>query len=179
MTQFAYFDHTHPAPSPVLGWYDTSILNYPSLPAAADLLQITADQWSGRTSGQWAVSAGSLVTYVPPAPAPATLTQQAQTMLNTGISIQSTGDSSLDAVYACSLETQVNIQAEIISLILNSTFTNGEVTIPWPDIGGVYHTFDVNHFKDFATKIGTTVGILKAIITAGSGTLPIQPVVIA
>ena len=76
MTQFyAHFDSTVTAPSPVIGWYDTGLYAY-SLPATNDLLALTSAQWATRLSGLWAVSAGALVAYTPPAPT-LTLAQQA------------------------------------------------------------------------------------------------------
>jgi len=66
MTQYAHFDHTAEAPAPVLGWYDTVAFAYPSLPADADLLALTAEQWATRLTGHWAVSNGALVPYTPP-----------------------------------------------------------------------------------------------------------------
>lgn len=73
MPQYAYFDSTIAAPSPVLGWYDTDALEYPNLPAAANLLAISAAQWGERMTGRWAVSNGALVPYTPPAPSAAQL----------------------------------------------------------------------------------------------------------
>lgn len=66
MAQYAYFDSTAAAPSPVKGWYDTEAFKYPNLPAAANLLALTPSQWAARTVGCWAVSNGALVAYVVP-----------------------------------------------------------------------------------------------------------------
>ena len=61
MTQYACFDGTKPDPKPILGWYDTGVVTYPSMPPASDLLALTAAQWAARLTGIWAVSGGELV----------------------------------------------------------------------------------------------------------------------
>jgi hypothetical protein len=70
MPQYAYFDHTQPAPQHVLGWYDTDIVDYADkLPKPDDLLELNANQWAWRLQGHWAVQGGSLIPYDPrPAP---------------------------------------------------------------------------------------------------------------
>lgn len=69
MARYAAYNSDVAAPSPVLGWYDTGEFAYENLPKAGDLLEMTDAQWTARMSGQWAVSAGALVAYTPPAPA--------------------------------------------------------------------------------------------------------------
>lgn len=87
MTKYAYFNSAAPAPSPVIGWYDTDNFTYPNLPASSDLLAVTADEWAARlvNPSAWAVSNGALVTYTPTvtaAQAFATLQGQAATALS-------------------------------------------------------------------------------------------------
>lgn len=67
MPQFAHFDHTVADPKPVIGWFDTDLLDYPNLPAAADLLQVTAAQWAARMANPsgWVVSGGALAQAAP------------------------------------------------------------------------------------------------------------------
>lgn len=72
MAQYAQYNPAVAAPSPVMGWYDTAVFDYPNLPPAADLLEMTAEQWDARMTGLWAVSAGALVAYTPPVIAPDT-----------------------------------------------------------------------------------------------------------
>jgi hypothetical protein len=87
MPKYAYYDSTVAALSPVLAWYDTDNFKYSSLPAVADLLEISETQWDARLTNPsgWAVSAGALVAYTPPAPTAAqlfaTLQLQAQMSL--------------------------------------------------------------------------------------------------
>ena len=54
---------------PVSGWIDTAFVPLKTMPAASDLLQLTDAQWEARLDGHWAVSAGALVPYTPPAEA--------------------------------------------------------------------------------------------------------------
>lgn len=48
MPKYAQFDPSVPAPQPVIGWYDTDAFDYPNLPAAANLLELTQEQWDAR-----------------------------------------------------------------------------------------------------------------------------------
>jgi hypothetical protein len=84
MTQYAYFDSTVAAPSPVLGWYDTDEFAYPNLPTAANLCVVPVAQWDARLSNPsgWAVSNGAIVAYTPLPPA-IPLATQARAALNT------------------------------------------------------------------------------------------------
>ena len=65
MPQYASFDPNVSDPSPVIGWYDTDILNYPNL-NYDNMISMTESEWNGRMTGSWAVSAGALVAYTPP-----------------------------------------------------------------------------------------------------------------
>ena len=73
MSKFAQFDSTAAAPQPVIGWYDTDLLNYPSLPPATDLLELSDAQWSARNETPF-VDGNILVGY-----SAAQLLAQAQT----------------------------------------------------------------------------------------------------
>ncbi|MDR3736024.1 MAG: hypothetical protein P4L10_10875 [Acidobacteriaceae bacterium] len=77
MTQYAYFDSTISAPSPVVSWPDTEFLPLVNMPPAADLLALTPAQWDARMTGLWAVSNGALVAYTPPVIAPTLAEAQA------------------------------------------------------------------------------------------------------
>lgn len=59
MPQYANYDPTVAAPSPVLGWYDTGV--HQNLPPASNLLELTPAQWAARLTGLWAVAASELV----------------------------------------------------------------------------------------------------------------------
>jgi hypothetical protein len=70
MPQYAAFDHTQPAPQPVIGWYDTDRFKYKSPPDAADLLELTPEQWSAHFAApsHWQVNDGVLEAIAPPVP---------------------------------------------------------------------------------------------------------------
>jgi hypothetical protein len=115
----------------------------------------------------------------PPPPPPLSLEQLAMALLAGGIAIASTATPALNGSYPVDAETRSDIQGELLSLVINNTFTNGEMTIAWPDVTGAPHSFTVAQFKAFATAIGGAVGPLKIIIASGAGTLPVQPAPIA
>lgn len=67
MTRYAQFDPSVKAPSPVIGWYDTTILDYPNLPDASSLVQVDDSDWAlhfGSLNG-WAVVDGKLIAPEP------------------------------------------------------------------------------------------------------------------
>ena len=69
MTKYAYYDSTKPAPSPVIGWYDSDGFNAMTLKTlpASNLQELSDAQWAARYPGLWAVQSGALVAYTPPA----------------------------------------------------------------------------------------------------------------
>lgn len=100
--QYARFDHTQPAPRPVIGWYDTGLVDYgDTLPDAADLLEVTAEQWAARVEQLWAVDAnGALVAGTPPPLSPADqATVEEMTRIGQGIAATSTGTPAASATY--------------------------------------------------------------------------------
>jgi hypothetical protein len=121
------------------------------------------------------LSVGNVVT---PVPAP-TLAQQALTMLATGCQIASTSTPTLNGTYALDPVSQGMVQAEVVSLLLNSVFTNGTTTLDYPYKSGTPHAFSVTEFKAFATALAQFVTTLTNIAASNSGTLPPQPTTIA
>jgi hypothetical protein len=63
MPQYAQFDPSAKSPASVIGWYDTDILKYPNLPAAAALIEVTASQWAlhFQEPHGWAISNGQII----------------------------------------------------------------------------------------------------------------------
>jgi hypothetical protein len=175
MTQFAQFDSTVAAPSPIIGWYDTTALTYPSLPIAADLLALTPAQWAERMTGQWAVSAGALVAYTPP-PVALTLAQQAAAASVAGLTIDLNGTV---ALFPTDGATQGYINAEVTSLLLNSTFADGTTAVEWPDATGTLHNLSVPQFKAVAGAIGGYVAACrKCVIGSVGAVLPASSITI-
>lgn len=180
MAQYACFNPAIAAPSPVIGWYDTGVFAYPNLPAAANLLEVTAAQWEAHFADPsgWAVSNGALVAYVPPV-SPPTLAQQALAAFAAGVQITSTSTPALDGTYAISGSAQAKIQAVSLFIVVNGKFPGGQSTMAWADAAGAAHTFpNTAEFQVFATAVADYVAALDAVILGQSTTLPTQPVAI-
>lgn len=96
-----------------------------------------------------------------------------------GCQVVSTGTPSLSGTYSIDPRSLSDMQGEILSLVVNSTFTNGTTSLDWIDAAGASHTFDPTAFREFATKVGSYVGAIKLVAGSGTGTLPAQPVTIA
>lgn len=65
MPKFAQYDPTAQQPAPVLGWYDTDIMSYRSMPSSAELLALTDAQWATRFDTPY-VQNGTLVAVSAP-----------------------------------------------------------------------------------------------------------------
>lgn len=178
MTQYAYFDSTQEAPQPVLGWYDTGVFDYSSLPATNDLLVLTSTQWTNRLSGSFAVSGGALVAYTPPSPT-LTTAQQAAAAIAPGLTITSTGTPAINGTYAIDGPTQSKIAAVEVYILKNSTFPGGVTSYPWPTLTGGVTFPNTAVFQTWATAIADHVSALDIIIAQDSGTLPSSSVTIA
>lgn len=177
----AQFDHTKPDPKKVVGWYDTTMFNYPAMPPTADLLELTADQWAGRLTNPdaWAVSGGALIAYIAPVPPP-TPSQQAAALLTGGLAVTSTSAPALNGTYAVDAAAQSHVQAEIISILVNGTFADGGTALAWPDTAGTVHTFpSVVEFKAFAMAVASFVAACAKVANGTSTTLPAATVEIA
>jgi hypothetical protein len=171
MTQYAYFDFMQPDPKPVLGWYDTEVFRYPNLPDTSNLLEMSPNQWATRQDGLWAVEGGNLVPYSPPIPAPS-IAQQAVALQAGGLAVSSSSDSALDATYPCDSLAQQHVSAEVVSLLLNGTFTDGATTISWLDVEGNAHELSIDQFKALATAIAVFVTGCARCASGQSTTLP-------
>jgi hypothetical protein len=159
MTQYAYFDHAASQPAPVIGWYDTGILTYPNLPAAADLLNVTPEQWTARMANPsgWAVQAGALVAYTPPEPV-LTLAQQAATAAVSGITLTISGSLILAAtLFPTDTATQGKLNAVVTAINATGGFPGGSATYPIKDASGAWHTFMLGQYKAVAGAIAAYV----------------------
>jgi hypothetical protein len=181
MTQYAYFDHSAPAPAKVNGWYDTGEFPYLALPSSVDLLPLTPTQWADAQANPngWAVSSGTLVAYTPPAPV-LTLAQQAQVALGAGVAVTSTGTPALNGTYPIDPLTQGRIASVSTYILVNGKFPGSATTYAWVDVAGAAHVFpSTAAFQAFATAIADHVSILEQIVFTGTGTLPVATVAIA
>ncbi|WP_146122156.1 hypothetical protein [Burkholderia multivorans] len=63
MPRYAQFDPRQPDPKMVVGWYDTDEFNYPNLPDATHLIEMTDAQWNLHLTASpdgWAIINGKL-----------------------------------------------------------------------------------------------------------------------
>jgi hypothetical protein len=99
-----------------------------------------------------------------------------QTALNTGLAVTSTATAALNGTYAVDPTTQFNINSEVVSILTNGTFTNGQTTKPWPDASGAVHTFTTTQFKTFATAVSNYIdGLMTTratLLAGGSASWP-------
>ncbi len=107
------------------------------------------------------------------------LADQALALLSAGLTITSAGTPARSGTYATDAAAQREVTGEVVSLMLNGTFADGETAIDWVDIAGATHNFDVSSFKDLATKIGAFAQPCLRIIRTGAGTLPSAEATIA
>jgi len=77
--------------------------------------------------------------------------------------------SGIAGTYALDLQSQNNIEAEIINIDTNGTFTNGQTTHTWPDASGALHTFTIAQFKALATAIGAFIDALDTALETVQG----------
>ena len=168
MPQYAQYDPSVAAPSPVIGWYDTDARTYPNLPPASELVEVPADIWTahyGNTNG-YAVSAGTLVAYTPPAPT-LTLAQKAANAAVSGLTIALSGTMTLaETLFPTDARTQkaiesMNAMARVGVLPLGST------TYPMIDASGTWHHFTASQYQAVAGAIAAYVSACD-LIAAGN-----------
>lgn len=181
MPKFAQFDHAAPEPRRVLGWYDTDALAYPVLPASADLLQVTDEQWAARlaNASAWAVTAGALVSYVTPASASGELAAR----IAAGITVVSTGAPALNAVYALDSVTLGQIGSVARDAASGLGLPGGAATFAYPDATGSPRVFDqtqmINLYKaqrDLLLTLNTQAAVMAQ---GGAPEWPAQTATIA
>lgn len=63
MARYANFDSSDAPPQVIIGWYDTDVFDYPHLPSASDLLEMTDTQWEQHfiNPNGWTVVNGQLI----------------------------------------------------------------------------------------------------------------------
>ena len=176
MARYAKYDPAISTNSPVLGWYDTNQFVYKILPPSTDLILLSDAQWANRLNGRWAVTNGQLVPYAPPAPSAA---ETAVGMIRAGLTIiRPTILPGGQITFRTDPTTNDAIQAEVISILLNDTFADGETTITWPYVtaGQTAPALTVAQFKIIASAIAVYVSKLMKVIAGGSTTLPVPTV---
>jgi hypothetical protein len=108
-----------------------------------------------------------------------TLQQSAAALLRAGtFQVQSSSTAALSGTYACDTATNNRVLAELVSILTNGSFTNGEGTRTWPQAGGAEPSFTIAQFRAFATAMGDWIDALDLAATTGGGSIPTQPSVI-
>ncbi|MDR8750782.1 hypothetical protein FEP95_04748 [Burkholderia multivorans] len=114
---------------------------------------------------------GVLVPYSPP-PIALTIEQQASVALSVGLSINSENFPALNGRFDVSSISQQRIVAEVTSILLNGTFSDGAVSIDWIDSSGISHSFNTAQFKAFASAVSAYVSAVTKCMLGQSNTLP-------
>ncbi len=172
MTRYANFDHTITPLSPVLGWYDTDVFAYNSLPSLDDLIEITDnDVWDNRTNGQWGVQSGAVIPIVTPS-ATTPLQDSAAVALYAGILLTSIGTGALNGSYDVSPPSQTGISGVVAGIGAGIGLPGGGGTFNWFDTSGTPHAFSSVNFKNFATAVSNYTYTLNQIIGGEILTLP-------
>ena len=175
MARYGSFDHLATPPAPVLGWYDTAIINYgSSMPPAYDLLEVTDDTfWANRLNFTWGVTAGVFVDITPAPPTPATELQlEAAAALLAGVVLTSIGTGSLNGVYDVSVPAQANINGVVAGIGAGIGLPGGGGTFNWHDTSGAPHAFSEVNFKNFAAAVSGYTYTLNQIIGGAILALP-------
>lgn len=173
MPQYASFDHTAPAPQLVTGYYDTDALEYPALPDAADLFEMTQQQWDERVLTPCVIDNGEIVALPPPPP---TSDQELGTRKANGIAITCTSNPEIDATYALDDRSVAVIGSVARDVAAGLDFPAGASTYDYADLDGTPHTFDEAQFVAFYKAARDLVNALttQASIMAGGGE-PVWP----
>lgn len=81
-----------------------------------------------------------------------------------GVTLTWSSSTSLNGLWDADDQTQHELNSEIVSILLNGVFTNGQSTRVWLDYNYGAHTFTVAQFKLFATAIGGYVDNLYNVL---------------
>lgn len=181
MPKYANYDSTQPSPSPVFGWYDTDFANYPNLPDAANLLELSDADWKLHlTQGapEYAVDSGSLVPYTPPPPV-LSLSQQAARMLGQGCIIESVSIPALNRTYAVDAASRATIAEVVAGINGGDGFPKGNPTYNYTDSFGTTVFPSTASFMTVARALRDWLYDVYEVINGRSDTLPSQTVQIA
>jgi hypothetical protein len=136
MTKYAYFDHWAAPPAPVSGWYNTDYFGqYDTLPAAADLLLMTEEEWDARLEGLWAVDSGTLVPYTPPVPPP-TADEVLAEKIDAGIMLDSASNNAIDGLWALDARTLAELGAVARDFNTGMGLPQDATTFVYPNAAG-------------------------------------------
>jgi hypothetical protein len=171
MPFYAGFDHTQPEPIPVSGWYDTDLIDYPNLPAADDLLEMTPEQWADRMTGSWAIEGGALVPYTPPPPV-LTLPQQATAMLSQPVTVDCISTPALSSDYANNANVRQSVTSTVSQISAGLGLPGGGATFNWPDVNGSEMQWPEADFVAFAKALTDFAYACQMVVGGHSAVLP-------
>lgn len=177
MPKYANYDHTAAAPQPVLGYYDTDFTTYPNLPPAADLFEMTDEQWNARSLSPSVIDNGEIVVLPPP---PLTPQQEADAELArrraNGIAITSKSDQTDNATYPLDDAALITIGPVARDVSSGLGLPNNANTWAFADLAGVSHDLKSNQVTGLYIDMRDMVSLLQAQaqIMAGGGT-PVWP----
>jgi hypothetical protein len=174
MPKYAAFNPASAPPYAIIGWYDTDEFTYSNLPPSSELVEIAAAQWAQHFAnpGEWAVSNGALVAYMPPVPEP-TPAQQAQDALSADLTITSAGMPSLNGIYSINATALQNIIGTQLYIVANGKFPGSGETMSWAQSNGSIVSFpSTTEFQAFASAVASYVADLQEIILTNAGILP-------
>ena len=146
-----------------------------TLPAGA--IACTQDQ--AQNFAAYALSNGAIVAAAPAVIAAQQFAADVAALASGTVAVKSTSTSALDGSYTITAQDQQHLNVEVVSLMLNGTFTDGTPSVAWPDAKGVVHTFDAAQFKAFATAIGSFVAACIKCQVGTSTALPSASLTIA
>ncbi len=167
MGKFASYDPGTPSPHPVNGWWDADAIDYPTMPES--LFTMTEEQWDARMTGQWGFDGTSLVPILPPPPS---LAQQAQQMLFSPVTVQSTAVPALDADYANNESVRGQITSIASSINAGLGLPGGGTTFNWPDADGTQRLWPAPQFTGYAQAMMNFVYACSQVMQGHSDTLP-------
>ena len=181
MPKFALYEASGSQPYPVVGWYDTDLLNYPNLPAEDKLFLLTEAQWQAHliNPSGFAIDNDTLVSYSSPAAAP-TLAMQGQAAIAKGLTVLSESDHTIDGTYITNgiAFGSGDIASEAQYIATFGGFTTGS-SLDWTLVGGSQVTFtSTATFLAVAKAVAQYLSAIRAAVQAGTA-LPQSTVTIA
>jgi len=149
MPKYAYFDHTAAPPQRVMGWFDTDVVTYPTMPDDADLVELTDEEWAGRLAGFWTIVPGvgngvlTSAEEAPPPTVPPTIDEVLAAKIADGIVITSLNDpDNLNCTMALDAQTMNEIGTVVLGVRSGMGFPGDLPVFVYPDLDGVPRTFN-------------------------------------
>ncbi len=135
MPKYGHLESTDP---PIVAFYDTDALHYPSLPS--DLVELSDEDWALRLTGsRWTLAGGRLVAVPPSAEQAAGNAVRAA--IDAGIEIHSASNSTITGFYALDSQTLDQIGAVARDYAAGLGLPGGLGGFSYPDKAGLMRQF--------------------------------------